>query len=56
MFATQLEYHLVLRRRLGVVGFGGVGGVAPTVGESKGDQLLSGAGQAFASCSAISFM
>jgi Omp85 superfamily domain len=28
MFATQLEYRLVLPKRFGVVGFGGVGGVA----------------------------
>jgi len=29
MFATQLEYRLVLRWKLGLVGFGGVGAVAP---------------------------
>lgn len=29
MFATQLEYRLVLPWKFGVVGFGGVGGVAP---------------------------
>ncbi len=28
MIATQLEYRLVLPKRLGVVGFGGIGGVA----------------------------
>lgn len=28
MFATQLEYRLVLPKRFGVVGFGGIGGVA----------------------------
>jgi hypothetical protein len=35
MFATQLEYRLVLPWRLGLVGFGGVGSVTP-----GGDQLL----------------
>ena len=29
MFATQLEYRLTLPKRFGVVGFGGIGGVAP---------------------------
>ena len=29
MFATQLEYRLVLPWRLGLVGFGGIGEVAP---------------------------
>ncbi len=29
MIATQLEYRLVLPKRLGLVGFGGIGGVAP---------------------------
>jgi len=29
MVATQLEYRLVLPKRFGVVGFGGIGGVAP---------------------------
>jgi len=44
MFATQLEYRLVLRWRLGVVGFGGIGGVAHNIGDFDGDQLLPGAG------------
>jgi len=44
MFATQLEYRLVLRWRLGVVGFGGIGGVAPNPGDFAGDKLLPGAG------------
>ncbi len=30
MMATQLEYRLVLPWRLGLVGFGGIGGVAPS--------------------------
>ena len=29
MFATQAEYRLTLPKRFGVVGFGGIGGVAP---------------------------
>jgi Omp85 superfamily domain len=44
MFATQLEYRLVLRWRLGVVGFGGIGGVARNPGDFAADQLLPGAG------------
>lgn len=44
MFATQLEYRLVLRWRMGVVGFGGIGGVAHKLGDFDGDQLLPGAG------------
>lgn len=44
MFATQLEYRLVLRWRLGVVGFGGVGAVAHDPGDFQGDQLLPAAG------------
>ena len=44
MFATQLEYRLVLRWRMGVVGFGGIGGVAHKPGDFDGDQLLPGAG------------
>ena len=44
MLATQLEYRLVLRWRLGLVGFGGIGEVAPSVGEFRGDQLLPAGG------------
>jgi hypothetical protein len=44
MMATQLEYRLVLRWRLGVVGFGGIGGVAPSVDEFRIDQLLPAGG------------
>jgi len=36
MLVTQLEYRLVLPKRFGLVGFGGIGGVAP-----GGDQLFS---------------
>jgi hypothetical protein len=35
MFATQLEYRLVLPWKFGLVGFGGLGAVAP-----GGNQLL----------------
>jgi hypothetical protein len=35
MVSTQLEYRLELPKRLGVVGFGGIGEVVPS-----GDQLL----------------
>ena len=35
MLVTQLEYRLVLPKRFGLVGFGGIGGVAP-----GGDQLF----------------
>jgi len=44
MFATQLECRLVLPWRMGVVGFGGIGGVAHNPGDFEGDQLLPGAG------------
>ena len=44
MFATQFEYRLVLRWRLGVVGFGGIGGVAHDPGDFQADQLLPAAG------------
>jgi hypothetical protein len=44
MFATQLEYRLVLPWRFGVVGFGGVGGVAPGGIQWRSRQLLPGAG------------
>jgi hypothetical protein len=46
MVVTQLEYRLALPKTFGLVGFGGIGGVAP-----EGDQLfrnsnlLPGAGQ-----------
>ena len=44
MFATQAEYRLVLRWRFGVVGFGGIGGIAPSIGEFRIDQLLPAGG------------
>jgi hypothetical protein len=44
MFATQLEYRLFLRWRLGVVAFGGVGSVAPGVDKFRTDQLLPSGG------------
>lgn len=44
MFATQAEYRIELRKRFGVVGFGGVGGVAPRWGDLRSDQLLPTAG------------
>jgi len=44
MFATQLEYRLVLPWRIGVVGFGGIGAVAPGVNKWRNDQLLPAGG------------
>jgi hypothetical protein len=44
MFATQLEYRLILRWRLGAVGFGGVGAVAPNPGDFQLDRLLPAGG------------
>jgi outer membrane protein assembly factor BamA len=44
MFATQLEYRLVLRWRLGAVGFGGIGAVAPNPGDFQADRLLPAGG------------
>jgi hypothetical protein len=44
MFATQLEYRLVLPKRFGLVGFGGVGEVAPTVGQFNYSNLLPSIG------------
>jgi hypothetical protein len=44
MFATQAEYRVELRKRLGLVAFGGVGGVARTWGEFRSDGLLPAAG------------
>ena len=44
MFATQLEYRLVLPWRLGLVGFGGFGAVAPGVDKFRSDQLLPAGG------------
>jgi hypothetical protein len=44
MFATQLEYRLELPKRFGLVGFGGVGEVAPKVGEFNNSNLLPSIG------------
>jgi hypothetical protein len=44
MFATQLEYRLVLPWRFGVVGFGGVGAVAPGAIEWRIHQFLPAGG------------
>jgi hypothetical protein len=45
MFATQLEYRLTLPWRFGLVGFGGVGEVAPSVSEAfRANDLLPGGG------------
>jgi len=44
MFATQAEYRLDWRRRLGFVAFGGFGGVARKWGDLRMDGLLPGAG------------
>lgn len=44
MFAGQAEYRLELRKRLGIVAFGGVGGVARKWADFRSDQLLPAAG------------
>src|SRR5215211_5222593 len=44
MFATQAEYRLDWKKRLGFVAFGGVGGVARKWGDLRMDGLLPGAG------------
>jgi hypothetical protein len=44
MFATQLEYRLVLPWRLGLVGFGGLGEVAPGGDAFRTDQFLPAGG------------
>ena len=44
MFATQGEYRLDWKKRLGFVGFGGVGGVARTWSDFRSDQLLPAGG------------
>jgi outer membrane protein assembly factor BamA len=44
MFATQLEYRLELPWRFGLVGFGGVGAVAPGGVQWRSDQLLPAGG------------
>lgn len=44
MFATQAEYRLDWRKRLGFVMFGGIGGVVRGWGDFRSDGLLPGAG------------
>lgn len=44
MFATQAEYRIELPRRLGLVAFGGVGGVGKRWNEFRSDQLLPAVG------------
>jgi hypothetical protein len=44
MFATQAEYRLELRKRLGLVAFGGVGGVGRRWSDFRSDQLLPAGG------------
>jgi Omp85 superfamily domain len=47
MFAMQMEYRLELLPRVGVVGFAGVGGVAPEFSKFRGDELLPAGGGGF---------
>jgi outer membrane protein assembly factor BamA len=49
-WATQLEYRLVLPWRFGLVGFGGVGAVAPGADQWRINQFPPSAAPAFASC------
>jgi hypothetical protein len=44
MFATQLEYRVGLPWRLGLTGFGGLGGVAPEASKFRTKQLLPAGG------------
>ena len=44
MFASQAEYRFELPKRLGLVAFAGVGGVAGRWGDFRSDQLLPAAG------------
>ncbi|HTH51198.1 MAG TPA: BamA/TamA family outer membrane protein [Pyrinomonadaceae bacterium] len=44
MFAAQAEYRRELKWRLGVVAFGGIGGIAPEWSHFRSDQLLPAAG------------
>jgi hypothetical protein len=44
MIATQLEYRLVLPWRFGLVGFGGIGGVAPGADRFRSNQILPAGG------------
>ena len=47
MFATQIEYRFELFPRVAVVGFAGVGGVAPEFSKFRGDELLPAGGGGF---------
>ena len=44
MFATQAEYRRELPKRLGVVAFGGVGGIARRYSDFRADELLPAVG------------
>jgi hypothetical protein len=44
MFATQAEYRRELPKRLGLVAFGGVGGIARKMSDFRFDELLPAAG------------
>jgi Omp85 superfamily domain len=44
MFASQAEYRVALKKRLGFVAFGGIGGVARTWNQFRSDGLLPAAG------------
>jgi Omp85 superfamily domain len=44
MIATQLEYRLALPWRFGIVAFGGIGEVAPSVGQFRYRNILPGGG------------
>jgi outer membrane protein assembly factor BamA len=44
MIATQVEYRLALRWRFGIVLFGGLGEVAPSLEDFRGDNILPAGG------------
>jgi len=44
MIATQVEYRLALLWRFGLVAFGGLGEVAPSLGDFRGDHALPAGG------------
>jgi hypothetical protein len=44
VIATQLKYRLALPRRWGIVAFGGLGTVAPSLGEFRYSNILPTAG------------
>ena len=44
MAATQLEYRLTLPKRFGIVLFGGIGEVAPSIGKFNNDDVLPAGG------------